>query len=73
MKAVKDLKSYIIKLHDVAVPNLLQNGDLTVNSLQISVVLDLLLLQNLDCNLHNTVESSLSDLPSLLLAREFPA
>ena len=44
-----DKSCYLVQLNDVAVSNLLQNCDFTIDALKIRMVLDFLLLQNFDC------------------------
>lgn len=45
--------TYIVELDDVGVAHLFQNGDFTVDALQVGMVLNLLLLQDLDSHLPN--------------------
>ena len=48
--------TYIVKLHHVGMPDFLENSDFAVDSLQICVILDLVLFQNLDCDLNSLRE-----------------
>lgn len=47
------IKAYIIKLNHVRVSDSLKDSDFPVYPLKVCLVLDLILLQNLDCNLYS--------------------
>ena len=43
--------TYFVKLDDIWMPNFLQDSNLTVDALEVGMVLDLVLLQDFDGNL----------------------
>ena len=53
MTGIEHIQTYIVKLDNVRMPHFLENRDLSINSLQIGMVFNLLFLEDFYCNLYN--------------------